>query len=520
MKSTKNKNFNFKIGADPEFNIFLHDTRLSAARLLETLFDNNQPRYQKADKGFTVKGGNIGWDCSDSTGEIRPNPNYNPIQVADNIKKILKEFANKAEIFELTSLSMGAPIGGHIHLEVPSDITNEKLNKINKILTAFYWPILMGENKVNIYNRIKEGYGEIENMRSQEQESGARTFEFRAPSAEWTTTQKLAEATLAYMGVIFHEININQDKLLKLDKIIYKNKRQANALQELAISEFGGLTKILTKEIYKVIKTFERYKDFKQEIDYIFKPYQILKDKDKVQYDILRGWGIVKRTMPTKKSILTIKKTTKNIDPYYKLIHIPFNEDHKVSLFVETLKEKILTQDWRLQNNYFIFGLKKGIKEYMAINCANEFLNGGNQIKTTGDLERVNKTFQKLKEKFYINIPDKRLTHKETSKEAQKNIIIGIPYETRQRENKKGFLALIYDIEKNKLKPVAIKEKNLTENKEKGIIANLYNRNKDLKIGKKEKMDAIKNTEEIHDTYQPVDQMTTGHINTIPRGEF
>src|SRR5574343_48392 len=153
------KKFNFTIGADPEFNVVSQgrkvDARYTMCKLLEKdgKFNSNT--------GLIVEGaGNIGWDGCSSTGELRPDPSNYPKGLAENIGKLFEEYANKINLFDLSTLSFYSSVGGHIHFQLPdTNVNDAKLRKMHRQLASFYLPIMMSENKINLELRNKGGYG-------------------------------------------------------------------------------------------------------------------------------------------------------------------------------------------------------------------------------------------------------------------------------------------------------------------------------------------------------------------------
>lgn len=468
----KTKEFKFKIGADPELNLTMQNRKIDAHQTLIFALSGKR-NFKKINQGLGFIVGNfgeIGWDGSDTTAEIRPSAANTPQQVVNNIANILKESSKHINLFDISTLSEFSPIGGHIHFEIPKkeNWKKDKENSIHRKMSSFYLPILLSENKTNLNLRIRQGYGTLKDYRIEQKfkhEDGAPgfTYEFRCPSAEWMTTPKLAEATLAYMAVVYHEVINKPNSFKKYSDVIYKSDKQGDALQTLAIMEFNLLTKQIMNRIRKYIKEFEMYEPYKNEIEYLFHPEKILKDKIKAEYNVSIGWKLNdNKIAPKKTDIISSKKKfqqkTKNsdLDEIKKIMNIHSNDDTNVTLFAEALKDRVSAFNWKLKNNYFIFGIRKGINSIVTKNFIGDYLTGKEIIKTKMDLDSMDDLFDRMRNKFHQNnsepiqqiVIDFKTGKPKNIKEN--SIIIGLPYEMRTQENIKPFLELIWNIEKGK----------------------------------------------------------------------
>lgn len=468
---TNKKKFNFKLGADPEFVLTMQGRKVDAKQTMELILAK-KPGFTKSRDGigYDIEPfGNIGWDGASSTAEMRPKPSNDPQEITNNIGGIFKGFTKHIKICDMSVISEYSPVGGHIHLEVPKGErwSTEKRSQIHKRLASFYFPILIAENKVNLNLRIKQGYGSLRDYRMEEKfkyEDGTPgwTFEFRCPSAEWLATPKITNATLAYMGVIYHEILNHPKNFAKYSDIIYKSDKQGEALQTLAIMEFSLLTESMLNKIKKYVRKFEMYDSYKQEIEYIFNPKQVMKDKQKANYNIAVGWNLVGNSIPKKSEILASKKKIKNIaqvkdfDMLKNVMNVHYNDDKNVGIFAEALKDRIAAFNWKLKNNYFIFGMRKGIEKIISKNLRDDYLTGREIIKTTSDMDEVEKLFNKMNQKFNSNngIIGKATLDFGTGKikDMRENIImIGIPYNMRVEEDIKEFLNFIWILESGEI---------------------------------------------------------------------
>ena len=489
MKKTEIKNFPFKIGADPEFNIIFNDQRISAIKLIQKLY--KKKKFIETEEGYKIKSaGEIGWDGAEATGELRPSPSENPTKVIKNLKQLIQSFIDQTKLFELSTLSEKAAIGGHIHFQLKKEqISNTIMNRIHKKLTSFMIPLMLGENVINTKIRMQDAYGKITDYKINKLKESITTYECRVPSAEWLTTPKIAKSTIAYLATVYNEIINHPKRFNKCKDIIYKTDKQGIALQNLAVTHFETIMKGMINKIKKYIKTFEFYPQYQEQIKYILNPNKVLSDKRKVNFDIIQGWNIEAMKGPTKRDLLNNKKVTKgsiekNLDELTEIIKVPYNEDTNVQTFAYALKQRIIALNWKLKHNYYLWGLKKGIKDYIAMNKNNEFITGTKQIKTKSDMSTILETLERMKDKFSQSTNSNGLSTKEKTKLKQKNIILGIPYDIRIKGNTKTLIEVIYNIEKEKTIPIKLTEihKKLRNdyslqknNPKKGKIFKLYN---------------------------------------------
>lgn len=474
------KEFKFKIGADPEFNLIMQNRKVDARQTMQFILSQKRNlKKTNDDMGYDIKNfGNIGWDGMNETAEIRPKPSNTPQGLINNLAGILKETGKHLNLFDMSTISEFGPIGGHIHFEVPKEEnwSDQKRNALHRKMASFYLPVLISENKINLNLRIRQGYGSLKDNRLQKlfkhsDGTDGYTYEFRCPSAEWMTTPKIALATISYLAVIYHEILNKPKSFAKYSDVIYKSDKQGDALQTLAIMEFSLLTKQIMNKIKKYIKNFEMYDSYKAEINYLFNSQKVLKDKGKVDYNINIGWNSAQNAQTAKKhEILSSKKKfqkltkEKNLDELKKIMNVHFNDDTNVVLFAETFKDRVAAFNWKLKNNYFIFGMRKGINQIVAKNLMGDFLAGKETIKTRLDLASINDLFLRMQNKFNSNTSCSANTAIDFKTGKPKNqkmtlILIGLPYETRIAENTKSFLELIWNIEKEKTQNMIISGK-------------------------------------------------------------
>lgn len=480
MSKTNERNFSFKIGADPEFSIILQNKRIDACQTMsEILRGKKEFKPDDHDMGFNVgKYGNIGWDGASQTGEIRPAPANTPEEVVRNMAELFNALGKYMSIFEYTTLSSHASIGGHIHLEADNSWNGQKQKSIHMQMTSFYLPILMSENKVNVALRIQQNYGAMtdfrfENKGRNEKGEEVRTYEFRCPSAEWLTSPKIAQATLAYFATIYNEILNNPKNIKKCKDLLLKSEKMTEAFQTMAIQEYGLLNKTILRNIARHVRTFTMYPAFKDEIEFILKPDLVAKEKMKFNYDINLGWGLSSANKITKREITSEKAfkdklKTKDADVISKMVHIDYNSDAKVSDFVNALSLRAGAFNWKLGKQYFIFGLKKGIKDIIVRTAKGVYLSGTDQLKTISDYTLVGNAFDKMARKYADtgNIPNITTIDFKTGQPVSMRdsvMLIGLPYDMRMEGKTKNLIDMVWKIESGALKPCLIEQNKLSD---------------------------------------------------------
>lgn len=463
------KNFPFTIGADPEFNVVSQGRKVDACYTMQKLLEKD-PTFNR-NNGLDVEGaGNIGWDGCSSTGELRPSPSSNAKGLTENIGKLFAEYVKRINLFDLSTLSFYSSVGGHIHFQLPNtDISDTKIKNLHRQMASFYLPIMMSENKINLELRTKGGYGSLNDFHGDnyfdgpDGEDSVRTYEFRTPSAEWITTPKIAEATIAYLGTVWNEMINHPKNIKKCSDIIYKNDKQGTALQDLLMSDYTTLTRAMFKDIKKHVQTFEFYPEYKEQIDYIFNPEKVMSDKKKVGYNIIEGWNLVQKNKFTKRDLRSKKKFNEramsiDLDNTRSLINISYNTDPQCDVFANDISNKAAAFKWKLNKTYFLFGLRKGVNEIMAADMAGNIYSGLDKLKTQNDLVAFRDLFNRMNGRFHNNNGRSALrldfNTGELVKEDVNTIIVGIPYELRMKRDTTPIIDFIYDIENGTKKPV------------------------------------------------------------------
>lgn len=472
-QQTNKKIFPFLIGTDPEFLILYGNSKLNAEKTISLfLKENIENITEKTALGYKIPNiGEIGWDGRNETGEIRPLPSNDPQIVTRNIKTLFDELIKKAPFLDLSTLSLNSPIGGHIHLDLTEEIyqNTRKKNNAIKILSTFLIPIMLSDHKLCSMNRYKESYGEygsLSNVRTDIKNTNSSTprkptIEIRGLSAEWTTTQEITYATLCYIGVIWNEIIKKNNELIKLPSI-FKTIRQIEAIQEIIYANYTPIEKIITEQIKKTITTFELYPTFKNEIDFILNTKKVLETKQKIGWNIGIGWNLQKKENPkfTKKDFLSERKIQKlsketNLELIKDNLSIAYNDDFNITQFTDALTIRIATLKLKLKNRYLIFGIKKGSNEFLITDQKDQIYSSNKNLDKTSIIDVHERMKNKIlnqtrhnEETITINSDGTINDHKNPY------YLIGIPYDLRAEKKTQPFLNLIWNLEKNKIKPL------------------------------------------------------------------
>lgn len=464
---TRRKSFPFKLGADPEFNIVMRNMRVTASSIIPKLLAK---KYKRGATGFDIRGaGNLGWDGCDATAELRPNPENCPRKLTANIGKMVKILVNSCRLFEFQTNSNYAPVGGHVHIEKPNDLSSAAINNRIKKLSICMLPLNAGENKANVNKRLQSGYGKALDWRMEEH----GTIELRSPTAEWLTTPKICTGYLAFVGTCWNELLHHPKNIEKhLNGVFTTGSGQVEALLKLANGDVSSVTKYVIKRIRRAVKNFEFYPLYKDEIDYILNHKRVLRDKEKAGFDIIAGWKFDSSIrQPTKRTLLSDKAFEEraksiDLDAFSDIAAISYNTDTNVATFAKALSDRILAHNWKQKNIYFLFGLKKGVKEFMVKDAENAWLVGYKQLTTIYDQQAIDATFSRMSGRFHIASKKKE--------DRMRHILIGIPYDLRTKNKIRPLIELVHDLENKPLrrilKIVNLKEDEPTEDS----IAEIY----------------------------------------------
>jgi len=285
--------FPFHIGCDPEFTMVYQNRAVHALELLHRMVDAKEKAfYSERDLGIKLPSGIFGHDAASRTAELRPLPSKLPREVVANLRSLMEFFSTKtAGYLQALTTSRFEPTGGHIHLEMTAPELWEdgyaRDGVIRKMLTM-YVPLLAADS--NDTRKGRQTYGKLSDIRIHVPKSTTRTIEVRAPSAEWLTTPKIAEATLAYLATCYFEALYSPETFSKyLKQAVPSTMRGLNDLQAIRSASTFLFSKH-TALVSKAIRHFKYYPVYKDQIEYILDTKQVLKDKKAVGFDMLRGF--------------------------------------------------------------------------------------------------------------------------------------------------------------------------------------------------------------------------------------
>ena len=470
MGDDKKKEFPFTMGCDPECHFMVGGSYVGANSLLELLKGPND-QY----RGYSIPGsGSLGTDAGD-IGEFRPTHSKDPAEVVENMRKLIGHLSELGRIVSATTKSERGPVGGHVHFGIPLD----DLESVHRDLTSYCLPIMLNEDPISMTTRLSQGYGKISGDSGYRRNS-VGTYEVRFLSAEWLTTPRIMYSTFSYLGVIMNEILNNPANFKKDRNLRFKNIRQAEAVQLLAVSDYTTLTKDLMKNIRNHVKTFELYPKFKDEVNFILNPSEVIAEKKKVNWDLVKGWGFLSTKPPAKKLLISatsVKEGLKSIDvdklrPMLSIFH---NGDLNTAMFAEELANRILAFKWVPKFDVTIFGLRKGFDHPVVANAYHELLEA-EDVKTMCDLAAVNRMVNHMSSKLSINY------RMNTAEQARKMLLIGLPYDMRMNGDLEGFLDLISRLEHSE-KFTPMKPDKLTDDEAEAGMATLTAEAK-AKLGK------------------------------------
>ena len=226
-----------KIGSDPEF-LFIKDGKVEYA--YDLVKDARR----------------IGHDGCDNIGELRPVATVDPLKHFDNIRKLILKIDQKYNGYQVKAGSSGGmnenSLGGHIHLD-------GKLDHCKYFDYYFSIPYLFIE-EYPFNSERREEYGALGDARS-----NRHGWEFRVPPS-WLVDPFVCRGTLCLAFTLEHEIDINEE--LKDISMIEEDRDIVRDLHAVGDLEF--FNKYL-KDIFTRIHNMKMYKDFQEEIDFLFK---------------------------------------------------------------------------------------------------------------------------------------------------------------------------------------------------------------------------------------------------------
>ena len=462
LTQPKKKNFElpFLIGSDPEFLVFFgHNSTPAADLFANYLGGRAKLKTVPIDRGGGYEigdHGNVGWDGHIQTGEIRPTAEKTVQAHVKHIGEILKTVHEHIPFISISTLSITSTVGGHIQLDGSEEMWRSEARKsrITKLLATFLMPILASEHKICTGSRGGQ-YGKLEDNRFAQRGSNW-VWEVRGPSAEWIVTEKIATATLAYISAVWQEI-IHRDVALMQTEVALKTTQQIQGMYTAILSDYRPVRDGIIKSVAETVRGFEFYKEFKDEIEFILDYKSVFEEKKKHGWDPMRGWGFDNAKTPTKKDLLATKKVAEkakqiNMDLMDTSFSVSFNDDYNVSLFADALTERIAALGWKLKKEYYLFGLKKGVQGYLAHDAETKNFYS---MPTNKPKEQTVATVSKMRDKYQqgsrfnmLRIDPKTGFTRSSFRDV---VIIGLPYNLRQKKDIKSLIDLIWRIESNKL---------------------------------------------------------------------
>jgi hypothetical protein len=335
------------------------------------------------------------------------------------------------------------------------------------MLGTFIAPIIASEHKISTAIRFGGGsYGRLDDVRVQNPRSGVTTYEVRGMTAEWACRPEIAEATLAYLGVVWNEILTKETAPLLRHPTMARNNAQLQSIQQLLITEYTPILDGLIDQLYKHVQTFSAYADNKAAIDLIFDTAKCYRLKEEVGWNHFRGWNVEqsaeKPTAVTKRIFLSDKQAVsamKKMDLDVSQATpqgILYNDDFNMGKLMGTLAERLTTFNVSLNKEYYFFGLRKGANDFLIVkrentkdkaNKALYYMVPTNVKKA--DLEdlavRMHERYTSRSRPTGLSIDPK--TGKNINAKKKEVVYIGIPYDVRAEGDVKKFLATVWDVE-------------------------------------------------------------------------
>lgn len=409
--------------------------------------------------------GDIGTE--NAMGEMRPLPGGSPEELVRHIGLMVGTMHKHMPFLDMSTLSIGRPAGGHVHLDVPAEIQNDTKAqaRLVRIISTMLMPILASEHRMCAASRYTQGhYGHANDVRW-DIKGSQYCIELRALTSEWICTPKIATATLAYLSVVWNEAVKNHAKLSKED-IIFKNQPQIEAVQQMILADYKPIGKSIVDEVAKLVRGFELYEQFKEECELILNPEAAWKEKEQAGWELFRGWGfrekpkaITKRSLMADKAIKAKVKTI-NADLLNSTLSMPYNNDYNVEMYAKALAERTAALQWQLKHEYFLYGLKKGVEGFAIARVnSEEFF----AVPTNALAQDVVHGANKMKQRFMQvkGLANGTKIDPKTGKVRKGNvdaIVIGIPYDIRVEGNTKPLIEFIWKIERGTLTSKKVNE--------------------------------------------------------------
>lgn len=228
------KEFDFTIGADPEF------CCVDGRTLIES-------------GAYTNDHDEFGCDGNGVTFEVRPEPSLDPVEVVSNIHGIFSRKIHSCKEFARFNWKAGSfyadcPLGGHIHFGIPARkiAAATCANVLDNYLGAI--SLLIEHKGQGLRRRQEERYGRPSDTRPKEW-----GFEYRTCSS-WATSPYVAAAMLCLAKTVIYEL-LNNPKFQPRVFITLDDFTQMNT--ERIMTFFPDLWKdIMGMKLYQVYKPY------------------------------------------------------------------------------------------------------------------------------------------------------------------------------------------------------------------------------------------------------------------------
>jgi hypothetical protein len=182
-----------------------------------------------------------------------------------------------------------------------------------------------------------------------------------------------------------------------------------------------------------------------------------MKEKEKLGWNINKGWSLNKQTVKPTKAVLLGKKAiaqvmkSNDIPDVERHFAIPYNDDYNVAKFSTAISERVASVNWQLKNDYFLFGLIKGVEGYGVMNSKHQYFS----VPTNRARQTTSDAFERMLSRAHNRgiFRGARIDPKNGSiREPMKNLIlIGIPYKERSVDDTRSLVEIIWKIENKKL---------------------------------------------------------------------
>ena len=137
-------------------------------------------------------------------------------------------------------------------------------------------------------------------------------------------------STLSYIGVVWTEVLKNHEHLIK-HRDVFKTSAQISGVQEAVLSGYRPVQEAVMRRIHRLVRTFERYPDFKNEIDFILCPRRVVAHKQTLKWLPKNGWRLGEQKQPSKRKILSpladVLLPVGNPELVDRTYGVPYNDD-------------------------------------------------------------------------------------------------------------------------------------------------------------------------------------------------